>query len=56
MVSREPFLTVRAVQPLVSGLTAMGHDPKPLLALVGLDESTLHDPDSRVPMRVVMAA
>ena len=53
--SPEPFLTVRAVQPLVSGLTAMGHDPKPLLALVGLDESTLHDPDSRVPMRVVMS-
>jgi len=42
----EPFLTVRAVQPLVSGLTAMGHDPKPLLALVGLDESTLHDPST----------
>ena len=55
MASQEPFLTVRAVQPLVSGLRALGHDPKPLLALVGLDETMLHDPDSRVPMRAVMA-
>jgi AraC-like DNA-binding protein len=55
MASPEPFLTVRAVQPLVSGLTAMGHDPRPLLALAGLDESTLHDPDSRVPMRAAMS-
>jgi hypothetical protein len=55
MVSFEPFLTVRAVQPLISGLTAMGHDPKPLLALARLDESMLHDPDSRVPMRIVMS-
>jgi AraC-like DNA-binding protein len=55
MVSPEPFLTVRAVQPLVSGLKAMGHDPRPLLALTGLDEATLRDPDARVPMRLVMS-
>ena len=55
MAAPEPFLTVRAVHPLVSGLTAMGHDPRPLLALTGLDESTLRDPDARVPMRLVMS-
>ena len=55
MVSPEPFLAVRAVQPLLSGLRSMGHDPRPLLASIGLDEATLHDPDARVPMRAVMS-
>lgn len=55
VASPEPFLTVRAVQPLVSGLTAMGHNPGPLLALAGLDEAALHDPDARVPARAVVS-
>lgn len=55
MVPLDSFLTVRALHPLVSGLRAMGHDPRPLLALAGFVESTLHDPDGRVPMRMVMS-
>ena len=53
MPAIETFLTARAVQPLVSGLTVMGHDPGPLLAAAGLDETTLRDPDARVPTSAV---
>jgi len=47
----EPTLTCRAFLPLVSGLRALGHDPTPLLAAVGVDATWLDDPDARVPMR-----
>ena len=50
---REPYLTARAVQPLTSGLRALGHDPRPLLVSTGLDDGQLDDPDARVPMRAV---
>jgi hypothetical protein len=33
----------------------MGHNPRPLLALAGLDEAALHDPDARVPARAVVS-
>ena len=46
----EPSLTARAFLPLLSGLRGFGHDPAPLLAAVGVDPTTLDDPDARVPM------
>ena len=50
----EPFLTVRAIRPLVSGLRELGHDPAPLLSAIGIDNGTLNDPDGRVPMSVAI--
>ena len=55
MARLEPRLTARAILPLISGFGALGHDPKRLLAEVGLDESALHDPDAGVPMGVGLA-
>lgn len=49
-VNPEPTLTSRAFRPLVSGLRALGHDPDPLLAAVGVSPRALADPDARIPM------
>ena len=51
----EPYLTVRAILPLVSGLRQMGHDPAPVLAAVRIDHAELSDPDGRVPMSAAIA-
>ena len=51
----EPYLTIRAVRPLVSGLQALGHDPEPLLAAAGIDAATLEAPDARVPWGAVLS-
>lgn len=45
-----PALTARAFRPLVSGLRALGHDPVPLLAAVGVDFAVLDNADARIPM------
>ena len=55
MPTPEPYLTIRAVRPLASGLAVLGCDPAPLLGSVGIDAATLGDPDARVPMRVVLS-
>lgn len=49
-VNREPALTSLAFRPLVSGLRALGHDPDPLLASVGVSPLVLADPDAWIPM------
>ena len=54
MAAAEPRLTVRAINPLLAGLRALGHDPGPLLDAAGIDASQLGDPDVRVPMRAVL--
>lgn len=54
MPPTEPKLTARALQPFVSGLRAMGHDPEPLMEAAGLSMRLLSDPDARVPMRRVL--
>ena len=54
MPALEPRLTVRAINPLLSGLRALGHDPGPLLNAAGIDPAQLSDPDVRVPMRAVL--
>lgn len=47
-------LGVRGLLPVVAGLRALGHDPAPILAAVGLDAAPLADPDARVPAAQVM--
>ncbi len=42
-------LSVRALQPVVSGLEALGYDPAKLLAQVGVDRATLASPNATVP-------
>jgi AraC-like DNA-binding protein len=54
MPAREPRLTVRAINPLLSGLRALGHDAAPLLDAAGIDARQLRDPDVRVPMAAVL--
>lgn len=51
----EPYITIRAVRPLVSGLQALGHDPTPLLASAGVGGSLLTNLDARVPWAAVLA-
>ncbi len=46
----KPSLTARAFLPVISGLRALGHDPAPLLAGVGVDPALLEEPDALVPM------
>jgi hypothetical protein len=42
-------IAARALKPLVSGLQALGHDPRPILDEAGLSESALDDPDAWLP-------
>src|SRR5262245_44714396 len=51
----EPRLTVRAIRPLVSGLSECGHNAAPILAAAGIDGRTLDDPDAHVPTSAAMA-
>jgi AraC-like DNA-binding protein len=55
MPAPEPYLTIRAVRPLVSGLQVMGHDPTPFLTSAGIDTIALGDPDARVPWGAVLS-
>jgi len=55
MPTLEPYLTIRAVWPLASGLEVLGHDPAPLLASAGIDAASLRDPDARVPWGTVLS-
>ncbi len=47
-------LTVRALQPVVSGLAALGYDPGALSASVGIERALLDNPEARVPHDAVM--
>jgi AraC-like DNA-binding protein len=47
---REPRLTVRALRPVISGLTRLGYDPGPFLHAQGIDRDSLLDHDATVPM------
>ena len=55
MPAPDPYLTIRAVRPLVSGLLVMGHDPTPFLTSAGIDTTMLGDPDARVPWGAVLS-
>jgi AraC-like DNA-binding protein len=50
MRHREPRLTVRALRPLISGLSTLGYDPIPFLQTQGIDSESLLEPDATVPM------
>ena len=50
MRHREPRLTVRALRPLISGLSTLGYDPAPFLQAQGIADAMLLDPDATVPM------
>lgn len=52
---KQPYITNRAIGPLVSGLVALGHNPAPLLAAAGLAPGALADPDTRVPWNRVLS-
>lgn len=49
MTVRKPGLTVRAVQPVIAGLEALGHPVDALLAEVGITPPILADPEGRLP-------
>lgn len=51
MAQPEPYLTIRAVRPIVSGLRNLGHDPEPILAAADIDPVLLDNPDAQVSMR-----
>jgi hypothetical protein len=45
----EPYITARAVQPVVAALEALGHTVEALLAEAGIRRAILDDPDGRIP-------
>lgn len=51
---REPHITIRAVQPVVAGLDALGHDAKRIVESAGINFETLADPEGRVPHSKMM--
>ena len=50
---REPYITVRAVQPLVAALDARGFSGRDLLLASGIDPALLDDVDGTLPQRAV---
>lgn len=54
MKTWDPYLTVRAVQPVVAALEALGHDVPTLLADSRIRRDILKDSDSRVPHQAMM--
>lgn len=50
----EPFITVRAVQPVVAALSSLGYDVDEILKRCNFNRSILQDADARIPHRAVM--
>ncbi len=55
MRTLEPNVTVRALQPVCAGLTALGHDVESMLALARIQPSVLEDSDGRIPHSSMIA-
>jgi len=55
MKALEPHITVRAVEPVVAGLEALGHDIDAILARAPIAREQLADADGRVPHGTMMA-
>ena len=53
-MSVEPGISTRAVQPLVRGLGALGHDSKALLTAAGVEWAHLSDPEARIAHSVAL--
>ncbi|MFQ5650877.1 MAG: AraC family transcriptional regulator [bacterium] len=54
MKNWEPYITVRAVQPVIAALETLGHKVEAFLAEAGVARAVLHDADGRVPHRAMM--
>jgi AraC-like DNA-binding protein len=54
MTPREPYITVRAVQPVVAALQSLGHMADPILVQAGIPRAVLGDVDGRVPHGAIM--
>ena len=54
MKTLEPHITVRAVQPVVAGLEALGHDVDEILARAPIRRKDLENADGRIPHRTMM--
>ncbi len=54
MKKLEPHLTVRAVQPVIAALEALGHQIDGILAEARISRATLQDADGRVPHSAMM--
>lgn len=52
MPNPEPYLTVRAIRPLVSGLRILGYQPESIFASLGITTAILDEPDAHIPMSV----
>ncbi len=50
----EPFITVRAVSPVVAAFESLGYSPDELLASCGIPRSVLTDADGKIPHRAMM--
>lgn len=51
----EPHITIRAVQPVVAALEALGYNADALLAASGIARAALADADARLPHPAIMA-
>ncbi|MFQ5638359.1 MAG: AraC family transcriptional regulator [bacterium] len=54
MKNWEPYITVRAVQPVIAALETLGHKVDAFLAEAGISRAVLQDADGRVPHRAMM--
>ncbi len=54
MKTWDPYITVRAVQPVVAALEALGHEVHVLLAESAIHRTVLDDADGRVPHSAMM--
>ena len=51
----EPHITIRALQPVVAALQALGYDADSLLSTVQISPDILSNPEGRIPHRQMMA-
>jgi lambda repressor-like predicted transcriptional regulator len=54
MRNLEPHITVRAVQPIIAALEALGHQVDGILAEAKISRATLQNADGRVPHSAMM--
>jgi len=52
---RTPLITIRAVQPVVAGLEALGHDTDKILANADISRGVLDNADAGIPHTAMMA-
>src|SRR5574341_441762 len=54
MRNLEPYITVRAIQPVIAALEALGHQVNSFLAEAKISRATLQNADGRVPHSAMM--